>query len=303
MEPFRRSLWLLDLLSREELSRLEISDRWERSSLNDKREPYGRRTFNRDKEYIENTFRIEIRYNSSADTYMIANPEMLEKQGLLRYSMEQNRLFGLEKLSLRLQGKIYLEPINTGSEHLPLLLEAIDQGVTVRISYVSFYEPDVLKHFELIPCFVRLFERRWYLIGEFPNHTQHRILALERMRDVTLTTAKKQPSERMSPDLFFKDCYGIIYDDQKPTWITLKVYRQQVNYVRTVPIHSSQEEIETHEGYSLFRIFVRPSYDLVQHLLWHRDEIEVIAPLPFREGIKNLLENMLANYKPNANEG
>lgn len=296
MEPYRRSLWLLDLLSREELSRQAISDRWERSSLNDKRESYSRRTFIRDKEYLELNFQIEIKYNSAAGTYGIANPEQLEKQALLQYSIEQNRLLELGKLSNRLQQKIYLDAIHSGSEHLHSLLEAIEQGVTVRFSYVSYYEPDQLKQFELIPCFVRLFERRWYLIGEFPNHTQHRVLALERMRAITPTTTKAQPSQHMTPECFYQDCFGVINDDQSPTWITLKVYQTQVNYVRSTPIHPSQEEIETHSDYSLFRIFVRPSYDLVQHLLWNRDRLEVIAPQSLREEMRELLKNMLAMY-------
>lgn len=298
MDPYRRSLWLIDLLSRESLDRDEICDRWERSSINDKCESYSRRTFIRDKEYIAETFQLEISYDRASRTYTLANPELIKQQGLLQYSIEQNRLFGLANLSTKMQDKIYLEPFQSGSEYLQPLLNAIEQGVTVQFDYVSYYEPDKVKHFELIPCFVRLFERRWYLIGEFTNHKQHRVLALERMRNVTATDQKRKPSSRMSPELFYSDCFGVIYDDKAPQWITLKVYQPQVNYVRSVPIHPSQEEIETQLDYSLFRIFVRPSYDLVQHLLWNREHIEVISPDAFREEIIGVLQKMMGRYNP-----
>lgn len=296
MEPYRRSLWLIDLLSRESLTRDEIADRWEHSSINDDREFYSRRTFIRDKEYIMDTFQLEIAYNRASKTYSLSNPEIIKQRSLIQYSIEQNRLFGLTKLSSKLQGKIYIEPVQSGSEHLQSLLTAIERGVTVQFDYISYYEPDKLKKFELVPCFVRLFERRWYLIGEFPNHKQHRVLALERMRNVTITSHKRKPSGRMSPELFYADCFGVIRDDKAPQWITLKVFPPQVNYLRSVPIHPSQEEIDTQLDYSLFRIFVRPSYDLVQHLLWNREHIEVISPVAFREEIMDVLRKMMGRY-------
>ena len=76
MDPYRRSLWLIDLLSRESLDRDKICDRWERSSINDECESYSRRTFIRDKEYIAETFQLEISYDRTSRTYTLANPEL-----------------------------------------------------------------------------------------------------------------------------------------------------------------------------------------------------------------------------------
>ena len=78
------------------------------------------------------------------------------------------------------------------------------------------------------------------------------------------------PSDHMSPALFYADYFGIIFDDKSPQWITLKVYQPQINYLRSVPLHPSQKEIDALLGYSLFRIYVRSSHGLVQHLSWNR---------------------------------
>ena len=63
-----------------------------------------------------------------------------------------------------------------------------------------------------------------------------------------------------------------------------------------MPLHESQEEIETTTEYALFQIYVRPSFDLVQQLLWNRENIEVVAPLHFREEMKQTIQRMLGRY-------
>ena len=149
-----------------------------------------RRTFFRDKEYIGRIFHIEIAYNTRYHTYTVDSQEGIGEQSILRYSLEHNRFKELAQIAQKMQSKVVLEPLATGSEHLVTLLKAIEQKRMVTFKYVSFYEPTTVKHFELIPCFVRLFERRWYLIGEFADHTQQRVLALERMRSVQLKSEK-----------------------------------------------------------------------------------------------------------------
>ena len=169
----------------------------------------------------------------------------------------------------------------------------MEAGVTVRFKYISYYEPDREKSFELIPCFVRLFAHRWYLIGEFPDRTQHRVLALERMRDLQPTDLKMKPSAKMNPADFYQDCYGIIHDDRLPQNIRIKVYGPQVEYVRSVPFHESQVEEEQGDGYAVFSVFIRPSYDFVQQLLWNREQIEILSPEGFRNQIIGMLRQML----------
>ena len=298
MEPYRRYCWMIELLSREKLTREEICDRWEHSPLNDSHERLSRRTFIRDKQSIEDYFDLEIKYDPVYHTYSLMDSALLHSDSLLRYLLEQNRMTDLARLSKRMREKVVLEPLCTGSEQLPTLLEAMEAGVTVRFKYISYYEPDREKSFELIPCFVRLLAHRWGLIGEFPDRTQHRVLALERMSDLQPTDLKMKPSAKMNPADFYQDCYGIIHDDSLPQKIRIKVYGPQVEYVRSVPFHESQVEEEQGDGYAVFSVFVRPSYDFVQQLLWNREQIEVLSPEEFRNQIIGMLRQMLGRYVP-----
>ena len=139
MEPIRRHIWMIDLLSRERLTREEISTRWERSSLNEMHEPISRRTFIRDRQNIEEKFDIEIQYEPTHHTYTLMDTEPIRSDRLLQYLLEQNRILELASLSKQMREKIVLESPCTGSEHLATILEAIATGVTLRFKYISYY--------------------------------------------------------------------------------------------------------------------------------------------------------------------
>ena len=62
-------------------------------------------------------------------------------------------------------------------------------------------------------------------------------------------TLERMRSDRMSPALFYADYFGINFDDKSLQWITLKVYQPQVNYLRSVPLHPSQKEIDALLGF------------------------------------------------------
>lgn len=76
----------------------------------------------------------------------------------------------------------------------------------------------------------------------------------------------------------------------------LKVYKNQVDYVRSLPLHPSQQEIETADGYALFHYYLRPSFDFIQHLLWHREYLEVLSPISLRREIASILKEMSSYY-------
>lgn len=78
---------------------------------------------------------------------------------------------------------------------------------------------------------------------------------------------------------WFQSLYGVRkYDDMKSQQVLLKVYGKQVRYFRSLPLHSSQEEIETHRDHSVFAYNLAPDYDFKQDILSFGDTIEVLEP-------------------------
>lgn len=277
----------------------ELNERFRNYSLNYDGEKILPRTFARDKEYIALTFQIDIEYDARTRKYKLVNPKDIQDNSLYRYLMSSVHVNSLSSMAIRHKDKIMLEEMPTGVESLPLLLDAIDQKRTVRFDYTSYYRRGRSLSYEVIPCFVRMFERRWYLVCEYLDHSQTRVLALERMQRLSIGDQTAAPSPYITPRRFYQDCFGIIRDDKRPEEILLKVYQNQVDYVRSVPIHPSQEEVETGADYAVFRYYLRPSYDFIQHLLWHREHIEVLRPAALREELRALLLKMLERYGMN----
>lgn len=103
--------------------------------------------------------------------------------------------------------------------------------------------------------------------------------------------------EGLAAKAWFQSLYGVRkYDDIKPQQVILKVYGKQVRYFRSLPLHSSQEEIETHKGYSVFAYNLAPDYDFKQDILSFGDTIEVLKPKELRDAFKCQILNLYVKY-------
>lgn len=70
-----------------------------------------------------------------------------------------------------------------------------------------------------------------------------------------------------------------------------------VMYVRALPLHHSQKEIETAYGYSVFEYEIRPTLDLKQEIISRGNDMEVVYPESFRNEIKEMIGEMWNMYK------
>lgn len=75
----------------------------------------------------------------------------------------------------------------------------------------------------------------------------------------------------------------------KPTTIKFKVINNQQKYIRSLPLHHSQQEIDSESDYSIFSIFVKPTFDLIQEFLKYGNNLEVIEPIELRLQLSKFL--------------
>ena len=211
MNKYERCLWVVGtFIDYGDMSLKELNERFRDYSLNYDGEEIPARTFDRDRRYIALTFQVDIDFDPRLRKYHLANPEEVRENPLYKYLLGSIHVNNLSTLALRHREKIMLQEIPTGVEFLHILLDAIDRGKTVCFEYVSYYAKDRVCSYEVIPCFVRLFEYRWYLVCEYLDHSQTRVLALERMRGLSIGEKPCQPSPDITPRLFYRDCFGII---------------------------------------------------------------------------------------------
>ena len=298
MPQLRKCLFIIDLLKRRGPMTLDdINRSFRNSHLYDKNiEP---RTFSRYKDYIAVNFPYYIEYNARIRKYELLRHKPLygEDNSLYDYLLSAYHVEGLSELAIKHQDKIFMSGVPTGVENVHIILEAIDRQRGLECDYYSFNKKTV-KHQTVIPAFLKTWEQRWYLVAQ-PANQEHglSVYALERMDNVRLTDERMVRSVKTTPEEYFDGSFGVNHSDcQKPEVIKIKVYGAQVDYVRALPIHESQKEIETTDEWSIFEYRIVPCFNLYQQLLWHRERLEVLEPLCVREAMKTIIEDMRNNY-------
>lgn len=68
-------------------------------------------------------------------------------------------------------------------------------------------------------------------------------------------------------------------------------------YIKTLPLHRSQEIVLETGNEVVFILFVAPNYELVQRILMYGFEVRVLKPASQVEEIKGVLTETLEYYK------
>ena len=298
MSKLKKCLYLIDLLSRRgPMSLKEINEHYQYSSLYD-----GEiipRTFARYKDYIAETFPCYIDYNQSTNQYFLKRYHQYgQEDSLYNYLLSAYHIEGMSELAVKHRDKVKLLDAPTGVENVQIILEAIDKQKGIECVYYSF-DRATKKQQLLIPYFLKTWEQRWYLAAEPDNHHHGiSIFALERMDNIRLTEKKMLPSNDVTADEYWEGSFGVNHsDNQVPERIVIKAYGAQAEYIRALPIHESQKELERTDEYTIFEYHIVPCFNLFQQLLWHREKLEIIEPIKMREEMKKIVQNIISLYK------
>ena len=75
------------------------------------------------------------------------------------------------------------------------------------------------------------------------------------MQAVRLTEKRFTPPADLDPGDYLSGAFGVaVYDDIKPCTIRIRAYGDGPKYLRTLPLHDSQQEIETTADYAISNI-------------------------------------------------
>ena len=295
---FKQYIWLVNTIYRaKRITLAEINERWQRTEMSEGM-PLSRTTFNRHKDAIEDIFGIYIDCDrKDGYRYYIENREVLEDDGLQRWLLNTMSVSNTLLENRSLSNRILLENIPYGQDFLALIMEAMKKSKQLEVTYKGYWS----EHghtFPVAPYCVKLFRQRWYLVGNSVLEDIIRIYALDRIKDVSLTKEPFKYPDDFSPEIYFEGCFGIIHDDNCAVeTVKLKVSPNQANYLRSLPLHASQEEIDRNEDYSIFTLYLRPTFDFQQELLWNGDALEVLEPLWLRKEIAGKVKRMWNMYK------
>lgn len=292
----KRYLWLIDTLKRNgEMTFEEISDKWDSSSVNDNGVVLSKRTFYNHCQAIARHFGIDIecRRGRGLNLYSIANPEAIEENSLTKWALDSFSLGEILLGNAAISDKILLEDIPSGREWLEPILQALQQNKELEVVYENFAGKKYVN--AIRPLCIKLFKRRWYVLGQLPEGIM-RIFSLDRFKSLNITDITFAYPPNFSPSAYFANFYGILVTDGKPEKIVIRTYQELPGYLRSLSLHPTQHELATKDEYTDFTLRLVPTFDFIQELLLHRDQLEVIAPQSLRDEMATIISKMSDNY-------
>jgi predicted DNA-binding transcriptional regulator YafY len=92
-------------------------------------------------------------------------------------------------------------------------------------------------------------------------------------------------------------CFGIIApDDEKPSEIILSFDPFQGKYIKSLPLHATQEIILDNEDELRIRLTVYLTYDFLMELLSFGDTVKVLQPQQLIDELKEIYKRALEKY-------
>lgn len=293
---FRQYVWITDTIYHSGgITLQELNERWVKTELSEGI-PMTRLTFNRHRAAIEEIFDINIECRRKGYQYYIENEEILKSNSLKHWMIDSLSVSNVLLECSSLKDRILLENIPSGKKHLQPIINAMKQGKKLLIEYLRFGK---LERRQIIvePYAIKVFKQRWYLLAADDKWTIPAVYALDRIMSLKETGDSFEYPKDFNAEIFFKDCYGVICGtNDEVQKIVLRAYPPYVNYLRTLPLHTSQKELNSTSDYADFELYLRPTFDFRQELLSQGDEVEILQPENFREEMKSLLEKMLKRY-------
>ena len=299
----KRYVWLINTIYRaKRISFKDINERWRNDFDMSRGENLSIRTFKRWSDNIWNLFGLIISNEHCGDyCYFIENIEDITDGGLQSWLFNTFTVSNALTGCMSLKDRIQLEYVPSGQEYLQPIIEAMKENRVVNMTYYNHWENEE-KNYDVQPLCVKLYRQRWYMVGRGnfsnPDNEAMWIYCLDRIRYLQVKDETFKTPKDWSPKEYFEGCFGVIRDhDIDKEIVKLKVNAGQANYIRGLRLHESQKEVERNDEYSIFTLFIRPTQDFMQEMLWNHDNMEVLEPSWFREIMAKTTERMFNRYK------
>ena len=294
---FKQYVWLTDTIYRAgEISFQEINGLWVKTVMSNGI-PMGRTTFNRCRTAIEEIFNLNIECKKKdVYVYYIDNKDILKNNSIQHWMLDSLSVSNMLLDSISMKEYILLENIPSGRKHLHTIINGMKLKCKLALEYKKFGR-EKAHNITVAPYAVKVFKQRWYLLANDGKWDVPAVYALDRIISLQMTHQPYEYPKGFDAENFFKDCYGVVCGTKDVAKkIIIRAYPPYINYLRTLPLHASQKELENTAEYTDFEYFLHPTFDFKQELLSQGDEVEVLEPIEFREEMKGMLQRMLDRY-------
>jgi predicted DNA-binding transcriptional regulator YafY len=238
---------------------------------------FSQRTLQRDIKEIDVMFGITIEYSPRMKGYFIVQKSS-ENMNFTRM-LEAFDMFQSLNLAQDLTPYVHLEKGKPqGTEHLYGLLHAIKNRYRVMFTYEKFYEEEFSqRHTE--PLALKEYRNRWYLLAKDCGDGSIKTFALDRISMLQISNHIFVVPEGHNVEEYFTFCFGIERPNNgKPEEILLSLSTHQAKYIKTLPLHYTQEIVMENEDEVRVKLEVFPTHDLYMEIMSLGEQVKVLKP-------------------------
>lgn len=291
---FGRYVWIVDTLTRYgKLTRAELNALWKRSPRGDGEEMPAR-TFFHYRRAIEENFNIDILCNARGE-YYIPEPSARQSRAVTNWMLEQHALSSAVRTSPEAAARVDVEDEPSAREYFPLVYEAVTNNQKIIFAYAGFNRARTQRDILFSPYLLKRYKQRWYMIGLKENDVELRTYALDRVKEMRLTSESFEMDENTDPTAIFADIIGVTTSKAEVKTVKLLADPTQTKYFRALPLHSSQQEM-LGDGYSIFSYRLKLNYELVHEILSLGCAVKVLEPKELVTMVTNELHSLLDLY-------
>lgn len=279
----------------------EIADYLERESeLQDDNFNVSKRTFQRDLEDIRLLYGIDIQYDFSKKVYYI---DIDERSEIAVRVLEAFDIFNAMNLTDRLLDYIHFEKRKPqGTENFYELLLATKNRVQIQFSYQKFWGNEKTQRL-VEPYALKEFKNRWYLLAKDLKGHRVESFALVRLSELEITKKQFQLPANFNVNEYYRYCFGIVSPNQlEPQEVILSFDPYQGKYVKTLPLHESQQILIDGDDELRIKLTLFITYDFVIEILSYGDNVRVIQPESLINNLKSIYQRALEQYDEQNNE-
>lgn len=300
----RTCYWIVNVLNRHKaLTLKEINERWLKDDAISGGVEISRRTFYNYIMAISDLLHVVIECDKrDGFRYKIVAREDDEMMRWLTKSFAVNEVLAS---NADMKQRILLEDVPSGHEYLTLLMEAMRQSRKITFEYQRFEEGVSHQVKEAEPYCVKMYHQRWYvlvkewrtLLVTHEKVEEMHIYALDRILSLEICHEGFTMDPLFDAKEFFRYAFGTrVEKDNPPCSVKLRVDSTQAPYLRTLPLHHSQREIEQTPEYSIFEFNVALTVELYLQILYYGSLVEVLEPEDLRDIIQVEVHKMAELY-------
>lgn len=183
-----------------------------------------------------------------------------------------------------------------GIEFVEPILKAISERRVLKFTYQKHGSEEISQNL-LEPYLIREAKNFWYVIGKRLNKKEQKILtfALDRILDMQITEQVFSET-KLDKKNFFKNVVGVTLGEGKPEKVVLAFSPLQGKYIKTIPIHHSQEILKDTKTELKISLKLAINHELKMQLLSYGENVKVIQPKSLAEEMKAQAQKMVKKY-------